>query len=104
MVSGAGFASKSKYLFGKVSIQIKLVEGDSAGTVTAFYVRIHYNSADNKLNLIYLINHDGGGNPFNNVTNIQYSSAKALVNFTFAKKLKPGFICIHEIANTIAIC
>lgn len=36
--SGAGFSSKSKYLFGKVAIQIKLVEGDSAGTVTAFYV------------------------------------------------------------------
>ncbi|CAN8308575.1 unnamed protein product [Cochlearia groenlandica] len=36
--SGAGFESKSKYLFGKVSIQIKLVEGDSAGTVTAFYM------------------------------------------------------------------
>ncbi|KAF8364765.1 hypothetical protein HHK36_033259 [Tetracentron sinense] len=35
--SGAGFASKSKYLFGKTAIQIKLVEGDSAGTVTAFY-------------------------------------------------------------------
>lgn len=25
-------------MFGKVTIQIKLVEGDSAGTVTAFYV------------------------------------------------------------------
>ncbi|RVW26803.1 Xyloglucan endotransglucosylase/hydrolase protein 9 [Vitis vinifera] len=35
---GAGFSSKSKYMFGKVSIQIKLVEGDSAGTVTAFYL------------------------------------------------------------------
>ncbi|KAF5726428.1 xyloglucan endotransglycosylase precursor [Tripterygium wilfordii] len=39
--SGAGFQSKSKYMFGKVSIQIKLVEGDSAGTVTAFYVIIN---------------------------------------------------------------
>ncbi|OVA15365.1 Glycoside hydrolase [Macleaya cordata] len=36
--SGAGFASKSKYLFGKTTVQIKLVEGDSAGTVTAFYM------------------------------------------------------------------
>ncbi|WJX49872.1 Xyloglucan endotransglucosylase protein 6 [Trifolium repens] len=36
--SGAGFGSKSKYMFGKVSIQLKLVEGDSAGTVTAFYM------------------------------------------------------------------
>lgn len=26
-------------MFGKTTIQIKLVEGDSAGTVTAFYVR-----------------------------------------------------------------
>ncbi|KAI3959558.1 hypothetical protein MKX01_025074 [Papaver californicum] len=36
--SGAGFGSKSKYLFGKTTMQIKLVEGDSAGTVTAFYM------------------------------------------------------------------
>lgn len=36
--SGAGFSSKNKYMFGKVTVQIKLVEGDSAGTVTAFYV------------------------------------------------------------------
>ncbi|KAK1388978.1 Xyloglucan endotransglucosylase/hydrolase [Heracleum sosnowskyi] len=36
--SGAGFSSKNKYMFGKVNVQIKLVEGDSAGTVTAFYM------------------------------------------------------------------
>ncbi|XP_022135667.1 xyloglucan endotransglucosylase/hydrolase protein 9-like [Momordica charantia] len=36
--SGAGFSSKSKFMFGKVTIQIKLIEGDSAGTVTAFYM------------------------------------------------------------------
>ncbi|KAJ0113745.1 hypothetical protein Patl1_02110 [Pistacia atlantica] len=44
--SGAGFASKSKYMFGKVSMQIKLVEGDSAGTVTAFYVSVIHMSSD----------------------------------------------------------
>ncbi|KAI4334061.1 hypothetical protein L6164_018799 [Bauhinia variegata] len=36
--SGAGFVSKNKYMFGKVTIQLKLVEGDSAGTVAAFYM------------------------------------------------------------------
>ncbi|XP_038974481.1 xyloglucan endotransglucosylase/hydrolase protein 9-like [Phoenix dactylifera] len=36
--SGCGFGSKKKYLFGQASMQIKLVEGDSAGTVTAFYM------------------------------------------------------------------
>ncbi|KAL9244420.1 hypothetical protein vseg_018198 [Gypsophila vaccaria] len=36
--SGAGFQSKSKYMYGKVTTQIKLVEGDSAGTVTAYYM------------------------------------------------------------------
>lgn len=36
--SGAGFSSKNKYMFGKVTVDIKLVEGDSAGTVTAFYM------------------------------------------------------------------
>ncbi|RWW82748.1 hypothetical protein BHE74_00008775 [Ensete ventricosum] len=35
---GCGFESKKKYLLGQTSMQIKLVEGDSAGTVTAFYV------------------------------------------------------------------
>eukprot|EP00253_Pinus_taeda_P004748 PITA_04748 len=35
---GAGFESKGAYLFGHFSMQIKLVQGDSAGTVTAFYL------------------------------------------------------------------
>ncbi|XP_021313398.1 uncharacterized protein LOC8064547 isoform X2 [Sorghum bicolor] len=38
--SGGGFVSRSKFLYGKASADLKLVPGDSAGVVTAFYVTV----------------------------------------------------------------
>ncbi|WJX96657.1 putative xyloglucan endotransglucosylase/hydrolase protein 23 [Trifolium repens] len=45
-VSGSGFQSNNEYLYGKIDMQIKLVPGNSAGTITAYYLRSEGSSWD----------------------------------------------------------
>ncbi|KAL9251140.1 putative xyloglucan endotransglucosylase/hydrolase protein 10 [Drosera capensis] len=81
--AGAAVVSKDKFLFGQMDMQIKLIQGDSAGTVVAFYLASDQQNRD-ELDFEFLGNLEG--QPYILQTNVfadGYDNREERINLWF---------------------